>query len=51
MGRPIDNIPLMNGDWHCPEPMSTDPTLMFSLEKPLPLREPVEDTDCFYRES
>uniref|UniRef100_A0AAT9VZ22 Stimulator of interferon genes protein n=1 Tax=Planiliza haematocheilus TaxID=370040 RepID=A0AAT9VZ22_PLAHM len=51
MGRPIDNIPLVNGDWHCLEPMSTDPTLMFSLEKPLPLREPVEDTDCFYRES
>ncbi|XP_034740032.1 stimulator of interferon genes protein isoform X2 [Etheostoma cragini] len=37
-----------NGDWHQPEPepepMSREPTLMFSLEKPQPLREPVENT-------
>ncbi|XP_054452977.1 stimulator of interferon genes protein [Anoplopoma fimbria] len=30
-----------------PEPMSREPTLMFSLEKPQPLKEPVEDTDHY----
>uniref|UniRef100_A0A8D0AVV7 Stimulator of interferon genes protein n=1 Tax=Sander lucioperca TaxID=283035 RepID=A0A8D0AVV7_SANLU len=36
--------PAVNGDWHHPEQMSREPTLMFSLEKPQPLREPVENT-------
>ncbi|KAF1384322.1 hypothetical protein PFLUV_G00117130 [Perca fluviatilis] len=36
--------PLANGDWHHPEQMSREPTLMFSLEKPQPLRDPVENT-------
>ncbi|XP_044218728.1 stimulator of interferon genes protein [Thunnus albacares] len=37
----------INRDWHRPEPMSREPTLMFSLEQPLPLREPVENTDHY----
>ncbi|MEQ2262957.1 hypothetical protein XENORESO_001309 [Xenotaenia resolanae] len=32
-------------DWQNPDPMSRDPTLMISLEKPQSLRCPVEDTD------
>uniref|UniRef100_A0A3Q3AS73 Stimulator of interferon genes protein n=1 Tax=Kryptolebias marmoratus TaxID=37003 RepID=A0A3Q3AS73_KRYMA len=32
-------------EWHRPEPMSREPTLMISLEKPQPLKEPVEDMD------
>ncbi|XP_047208650.1 stimulator of interferon genes protein [Girardinichthys multiradiatus] len=32
-------------DWQNPNPMSRDPTLMISLEKPQSLRCPVEDTD------
>ncbi|XP_071388906.1 stimulator of interferon genes protein-like [Centroberyx affinis] len=39
--------PTMNGDWHQPDPMSREPTLMFSLEKPQPLREAVESTDHY----
>ncbi|XP_053180347.1 stimulator of interferon genes protein [Scomber japonicus] len=40
---------LLNGqpvidEWHHQEPMSREPTLMISLEKPQPLREPVEVT-------
>ncbi|KAM3613141.1 uncharacterized protein V6R79_021243 [Siganus canaliculatus] len=34
-----------NGEWQRPEPMSREPTLLFSLEKPQPLREPVECSD------
>ncbi|XP_047441251.1 stimulator of interferon genes protein [Mugil cephalus] len=54
VARPFPNAPNglptpvhVNGDWHRPEPMSREPTLMFSLEPPLPLREPVEDTHSF----
>ncbi|XP_069027072.1 stimulator of interferon genes protein isoform X1 [Embiotoca jacksoni] len=36
---------------HQQEPMSREPTLMISLEKPQPLKEPVENSDCFYRET
>ncbi|XP_071783273.1 stimulator of interferon genes protein [Centroberyx gerrardi] len=39
--------PPMKGDWHQPDPMSREPTLMFSLEKPQPLREAVESTDHY----
>ncbi|XP_022607651.1 stimulator of interferon genes protein isoform X1 [Seriola dumerili] len=52
MVHPLANIssapPLMNGEWHHPEPMSREPTLMYSLEEPLPLKEPVEDTDYYH---
>ncbi|XP_059202011.1 stimulator of interferon genes protein [Centropristis striata] len=41
------SAPSMNGCWHHPEPMSREPTLMFSLEKPQPLKEPVESTDHY----
>ncbi|XP_035524684.1 stimulator of interferon genes protein [Morone saxatilis] len=37
----------INGEWHNPDPMSREPTLMYSLERPQPLREPVEDTDIY----
>ena len=36
-----------NNDWHHPEPMTREPTLMFSLERPQPLMEPVENTEHF----
>ncbi|XP_008280414.1 stimulator of interferon genes protein [Stegastes partitus] len=39
------SAPSMDGDWHHPEPMSREPTLMFSLEKPQPLKGPVENSD------
>ncbi|XP_038133578.1 stimulator of interferon genes protein [Cyprinodon tularosa] len=32
-------------DWHNPDPMSREPTLMISLERPQPLRGPVENSD------
>lgn len=38
----------LNGEWHRSEPMSREPTLMLSLEEPLPLMEPVEDTDQYH---
>ncbi|XP_042349130.1 stimulator of interferon genes protein [Plectropomus leopardus] len=41
------SAPPLNNYWHNPEPMSREPTLMFSLEKPQPLREPVENTDFY----
>ncbi|XP_051275522.1 stimulator of interferon genes protein [Dicentrarchus labrax] len=54
MGQQFDSslsappsAPPMNGEWHNPEPMSREPTLMFSLERPQPLREPVENTDIY----
>lgn len=37
--------PTPNSDWQAP--MSREPTLMFSLEPPQPLREPIEDTDHY----
>lgn len=37
----------LNGEWHCSEPMSREPTLMYSFEQPQPLKEPVEDTDYY----
>ncbi|XP_029368429.1 stimulator of interferon genes protein isoform X2 [Echeneis naucrates] len=44
----LPSAPLfMKGEWHQPEPMSREPTLMFSLDKPQPLKEPVEDTDHY----
>ncbi|KAM4732500.1 stimulator of interferon genes protein [Anableps anableps] len=42
--------PVAMEDWHMSDPMSRDPTLMISLERPQPLRGPVEDTDN-YRET
>lgn len=39
----------LTGDRGHPEPMSREPTLMISMEKPLPLRAPVENTDYYYR--
>ncbi|XP_012722259.2 stimulator of interferon genes protein isoform X1 [Fundulus heteroclitus] len=41
--------PVQMGDWHNPEEISREPTLMISLERPQPLRGPVEDTDIHYR--
>ncbi|XP_068439026.1 stimulator of interferon genes protein isoform X2 [Clinocottus analis] len=41
------SAPPMNGDCHLPEPMSREPTLMFSMEGPQPLKEAVEDTDHY----
>ncbi|XP_054890254.1 stimulator of interferon genes protein [Poeciliopsis prolifica] len=41
------NKPVEVEDWHNPEPMSREPTLMMSLDRPQPLRGPVEDTDSF----
>ncbi|XP_037531041.1 stimulator of interferon genes protein [Nematolebias whitei] len=38
-----------NAVWHSLESMSREPTLMISLEKPEPLKEPVEDMDLNYR--
>ncbi|XP_026186173.1 stimulator of interferon genes protein [Mastacembelus armatus] len=35
----------VNGEWHHPELMSRIPTLMFSLDEPQPLKEPVEDSE------
>ncbi|KAK2849474.1 hypothetical protein Q5P01_009308 [Channa striata] len=34
-----------NGARQQPEPLSVEPTLMFSMDRPRPLMEPVEDTD------
>nr|ARO92215.1 stimulator of interferon gene variant 2 [Larimichthys crocea] len=36
-----------NNVWCCSDPMSREPTLMFSLDKPQPLRQPVENTDNY----
>nr|XP_046263016.1 stimulator of interferon genes protein [Scatophagus argus] len=54
MAHPLSNTPSalpnglpLNGEWHNPEPMSREPTLMFSLDRPLPLKEPVEITDYY----
>ncbi|XP_043983381.1 stimulator of interferon genes protein isoform X1 [Gambusia affinis] len=41
------NKPVEVEDWHNSEPMSREPTLMISLDRPQPLRGPVEDTDSF----
>ncbi|XP_036934093.1 stimulator of interferon genes protein [Acanthopagrus latus] len=41
------SAPPANTDWQHPEPMTREPTLMFSLEKPQPLKEPVENTEHF----
>lgn len=38
------SAPPLNGEWHNPEPMSREPTLMFSLETPQPLKGPVENS-------
>ncbi|XP_062250164.1 stimulator of interferon genes protein isoform X2 [Platichthys flesus] len=35
----------VNGRWQQPEPLSREPTIMISLEKPLPLKEPVENSE------
>lgn len=40
-------LPPMSGNYYHSDPMSREPTLMFSLEEPQPLREPVENTDLF----
>ncbi|XP_037316689.1 stimulator of interferon genes protein [Pungitius pungitius] len=40
-------LPPISGNNCPPEPMSREPTLMFSLEEPQPLREPVENSDHF----
>lgn len=45
------SAPPINGEWHRPEPMSREPTLMISLEKPQPLKEPVENSDPFHRDT
>uniref|UniRef100_UPI0037E73EE0 stimulator of interferon genes protein n=1 Tax=Semicossyphus pulcher TaxID=241346 RepID=UPI0037E73EE0 len=42
------NAPPMGGDLHHPVPMSREPPLMFSLEKPQPLKVPVENTDHYH---
>ncbi|XP_070692938.1 stimulator of interferon genes protein [Pempheris klunzingeri] len=42
------SAPPMSGDWHRPEPLSREPTLMFSLERPQPLKGPVENTDHYH---
>ncbi|XP_014895962.1 stimulator of interferon genes protein [Poecilia latipinna] len=39
------NKPVEVEDWHHSEPMSREPTLMISLDRPQPLRGPIEDTD------
>ncbi|KAJ8014851.1 hypothetical protein DPEC_G00020070 [Dallia pectoralis] len=47
------DVPLHNplpGDWHRPEPMSTEPTLMISDEMPRTLREPVECMDEHFQD-
>ncbi|XP_027865628.1 stimulator of interferon genes protein [Xiphophorus couchianus] len=41
------NKPVEVEDWRNSEPMSREPTLMISLDRPQPLRGPVEDTDSF----
>ncbi|XP_038554728.1 stimulator of interferon genes protein isoform X2 [Micropterus salmoides] len=48
--HPLSSTPSslpINNYWHHPDPMSREPTLMFSLERPLPLKEPVENTDDY----
>lgn len=47
MSHPLRGTLPINGEWHNAEPMSREPTLMFSLEKPQPLREPVENTESY----
>nr|XP_020451022.1 stimulator of interferon genes protein [Monopterus albus] len=44
--NPPNSVP-MNGVWHCQEAMSSEPTLEISMEKPQPLKEPVENTEHF----
>ncbi|XP_026214240.1 stimulator of interferon genes protein [Anabas testudineus] len=46
--RNLLNTRALNGEWHCTDPMSREPTLMFSMEQPQPLMEPVEDTDPYH---
>ncbi|KAM6924001.1 stimulator of interferon genes protein [Xenentodon cancila] len=45
------SAPSMNGEWHRQEPMSREPTLMISLDKPKSLKEPVENSDPYHRAS
>ncbi|XP_037635854.1 stimulator of interferon genes protein [Sebastes umbrosus] len=45
------SAPPINAVWHSPELMSREPTLMFSLEEPQPLKEPIEDTDDYQEAS
>ncbi|XP_041845558.1 stimulator of interferon genes protein [Melanotaenia boesemani] len=49
--QPFQNATSGNKEWHRAEPMSREPTLMISLEKPQPLREPTENTDSWFRET
>lgn len=45
---PPPSAPPINGNWRAiPEPMSREPTIMISLEKPQPLKVPVESTDNY----
>ncbi|KAF3693609.1 Stimulator of interferon genes protein [Channa argus] len=43
--RGTPSVPGFGGALHHPEPLSKEPTLMFSMERPQPLMDPVEDTD------
>ncbi|KAK9517714.1 hypothetical protein VZT92_023060 [Zoarces viviparus] len=43
----MPTAPPIGGNGRYPEPMSREPTLMFSLDKPQPLKEPVENTDHY----
>lgn len=47
----LPSAPPMNGGYRTPAPMSREPTLMFSLEKPQPLKEAVENSDYYHRDS
>lgn len=38
-----------DGRWCHSDSMSQEPSLMFSLERPRPLREPEETSDCYHR--
>lgn len=49
--HPLQGASLRNGEWHHPDPMSREPTLMISLERPQPLKEPVEDTEYYHRDT
>ncbi|XP_030000991.1 stimulator of interferon genes protein [Sphaeramia orbicularis] len=45
---PPPSAPPMNGGWTHVEPMSREPTLMFSNDQPQPLKEPVENTESYH---
>ncbi|XP_030594879.1 stimulator of interferon genes protein [Archocentrus centrarchus] len=51
MARPfVGTSGASNGDMHNPELMSREPTLMISLDKPQPLKEPTENTYHYTRQ-